>query len=352
MLGRYILFNHIKTFFLILFVLIGLLYIYLIGEVFILFEEKNLKVFLDYSLNFLPISFFYISSFVVSLSFLLVFRRMLQKNMDFLVYSFGISPLKLSWSVILFSLIISSLNLVGSYKLYADSQRQLYRLERQYKKAKELESGVVRNLWLKSEQDNETRFYNFELIDLSTGGIYGFYLLRVKEGSIEELVVAQVGKWEKDHITLRDASVRNMLIGEEVKKDMSFQYVDISQIEPLAEKPEHLSLKEVFTLTLLGEKVGVNQRYYSYEMLRRVLTSMLPLHITLTLVWVYFKWRSFNFAMFSLFGVFSLHWMLLNFIRSLVENTGFSLFLIYSLYLPVPFLSLKGLYNLVKGFRV
>ena len=42
----------------------------------------------------------------------------------------------------------------------------------------------------------------------------------------------------------------------------------------LAERPEHLSMKSLFILSLIGEKIGINQRYYLYEILRRVLTAL------------------------------------------------------------------------------
>ena len=42
----------------------------------------------------------------------------------------------------------------------------------------------------------------------------------------------------------------------------------------------------------------------------------------------------------------------LNLIKSFVENTSVSLTLLSFIYAPLPLLSLKGLYDLGKGFRV
>ncbi|MCS7171623.1 MAG: LptF/LptG family permease [Aquificaceae bacterium] len=352
MLDRYILINHIKAFLLILTVIIGIIYAYLMGEVFLLFKDKSQDILISYTINFMLIAFFYMNAFVTGIALLVVFRRILAKKIDLLAQSFGISPLKLYSSVVLFSLFLFSLNLLCSYKLYPESQKNLYRIEREYKKAKEVESGLVRNLWLTNEENGEVRFYNFELVDISDGRLYRFYMLRVKEGSIKEVVTAEVGKWDGERIKLRDAKIKNLVTGEELTGDLDISYLELDRIKPLAEKPEHLPMKDVLMLSLLGDRTGLNHRYYSYEMARRFFSSTLSVFMTLILGWVYLRWRNFNIAIVSLLAVFSLHWFLLNLMRSLAEGTNLNLFFILMLYLPIPLLSLKGLYNLGKGFRL
>lgn len=353
MLARYMLFNYIKFFFIILLVLFGLLYFYLIGEVFAIFKQKSLKIFLSYSFNLLPLVFFYISAFVSGLALLLFFRRLTQKKIDLLAQSFGISPLNFSFSIIIFSFFLSFVNLLGSYEFYAKNQKRLYIIEKEYKKAKELEKGIIRNLWLLEEKGNgEKSFYNFELIDLPTGKVYGFYYLKVKEGSIRELIVAKSGLWKGEDIELKEAKIKDLFTGEELVKDMTIHYVDLSQIKPLAEKPEHLSMKSLFILSLIGEKIGINQRYYVYEALMRVLTSLLPTFITIGVSWVFLIWRRFSLSLLSLTVLFSYHWLSLNIIKSFVENTNINLAFLSLIYAPLPILSLKGLYDLGKGFRV
>ncbi len=344
--------NYIKTFFIILFVLFGILYFYLIGEVFAVFKQKSLSILLSYTFNFLPLAFFYISAFVGGLALILFLRRLTQKKIDLLTQSFGISPLSFSFSIIVFSLFLSFINLFGSYEIYPENQRRLYIIEREYKKAKELEKGIIRNLWLLEEKNGEKGFYNFELIDLSTGSVYGFYYLKVAEGSIRELVVAQRGLWKGENIELREAKIKNLFTGEESIKDMTIHYIDLSQIRPLAERPEHLSMKNLFMLSLIGEKIGINQRYYLYEILRRVLTALLPIFITISVSWVCLRWRRFSLSLLALISLFSYHWLSLNLIKSFVENTSTSLTLLSFIYAPLPLLSLKGLYDLGKGFRV
>lgn len=352
MLGSYLMVNYIKTFLLVLFVLLGLFYLYLLGELFFLFKDKNPSIFLSYTLNFLPIAFFYMSAFVTGFALILVFRRIINKKLDLLFQSFGLSPLRLSSYILIFSLFLSLMNLFGSYDLYAKNQKKLYRIEREYKKAKESESGVVRNLWLKEEAGEETRFYSFELVDVSTGRFHGFFLLKVKEGSIGELITAEGGRWKENRIEVNGASIRNLFTGETWTKDMEFHYLELEQIKPLAEKPEHLSMKEALMLGLLGEKMGVNSRYYLYEIVRRVLISTLPFYLSLALSWFYLRWRHFNLTLLSLLSLFFFHWLLLNFMRSLMENTNIKFSLIFLLYLPIPLIALKGFYDLGKGFRV
>ncbi|QWK13863.1 MAG: LptF/LptG family permease [Aquificota bacterium] len=352
MLARYMLLNYTKTFFIILFVLFGLLYFYLIGEVFTVFKQKSIKIFLSYTFNLLPLVFFYISAFVSGLALILFLRRLIQKKMDLLTQSFGISPLSFSFSIIVFSLFLFLVNLIGSYELYAENQKRLYVIEKEYRKAKELEKGIIRGLWLLEEKNGEKGFYNFELIDLSTGNVYGFYYLKVAEGSIKELIVAQRGLWRGENIELKEAKIKNLFTGEEYVKDIRVHYIDLSQIRPLAERPEHLSMKSLFMLSLIGEKIGINQRYYLYEVLRRVLTALLPIFITISISWMCLRWRRLSFSLLGLIVLFSYHWLSLNLIKSFVENTSVSLTLLSFIYAPLPLLSLKGLYDLGKGFRV
>ena len=344
--------NYTKTFFIILFVLFGLLYFYLIGEVFTVFKQKSIKIFLSYTFNLLPLVFFYISAFVSGLALILFLRSLIQKKMDLLTQSFGISPLSFSFSIIVFSLFLFLVNLIGSYELYAENQKRLYVIEKEYRKAKELEKGIIRNLWLLEEKNGEKGFYNFELIDLSTGSVYGFYYIKTTEGSIRELIIAQKGFWKGENIELKEAKIKNLFTGDELIKDITIHYVDISQIKPLAERPEHLSMKSLFILSLIGEKIGINQRYYLYEILRRVLTALLPIFITISISWMCLRWRRLSFSLLGLIVLFSYHWLSLNLIKSFVENTSVSLTLLSFIYAPLPLLSLKGLYDLGKGFRV
>lgn len=344
--------NYTKTFFIILLVLFGLLYFYLIGEVFTVFKQKSIKIFLSYTFNLLPLVFFYISAFVSGLALILFLRRLIQKKMDLLTQSFGISPLSFSFSIIVFSLFLFLVNLIGSYELYAENQKRLYVIEKEYRKAKELEKGIIRGLWLLEEKNGEKGFYNFELIDLSTGSVYGFYYIKTTEGSIRELIIAQKGFWKGENIELKEAKIKNLFTGDELIKDITIHYVDISQIKPLAERPEHLSMKSLFMLSLIGEKIGINQRYYLYEVLRRVLTALLPIFITISISWMCLRWRRLSFSLLGLIVLFSYHWLSLNIIKSFMENTNISLTLLSLIYAPLPTLSLKGLYDLGKGFRV
>ncbi|MEJ7556412.1 MAG: LptF/LptG family permease [Aquificaceae bacterium] len=352
MLFRYLLINHIKTFTLLLVVLIGILYAYMIGEVFLVFKNRNPEVVLSYSLNFLPTAFFYSGAFVNALALLVALRRLFQRKIDLLIQSFGISPLRFFSFAIFFSLFLSIFNLFGSYWLYPQSQKRLFSIEKEYKKAKEIEKGIVRNLWLTQEKNGEKEFYNFELVDLSTGKVHGFYLLKVKDGSITQVATAETGEWHGEFLNFPEASLKDLSTGEEKLQKLTFEFIDLSQIGPLAEKPEHLSMRELFVLSLLGKGIGINYRQYAYELSKRTLTSFLPLFMSLIVGWVYIRWRSLKLGLFALVVSFSAHWFFINLIRSTIENTNLSLPLILLLYAPIPILSLKGLYDLSKGFRV
>jgi len=266
MLFRYLLVNHIKTFTLLLVVLIGILYAYMIGEVFLVFKNRNPEVVLSYSLNFLPTAFFYSGAFVNALALLVALRRLFQRKIDLLIQSFGISPL---------------------------------------------------------------RFFSFA-----------------------QVLTAFTGEWHGEFLNFPEASLKDLSTGEEKLQKLTFEFIDLSQIGPLAEKPEHLSMRELFVLSLLGKGIGINYRQYAYELSKRTLTSFLPLFMSLIVGWVYIRWRSLKLGLFALVVSFSAHWFFINLIRSTIENTNLSLPLILLLYAPIPILSLKGLYDLSKGFRV
>ncbi len=352
MLKRYILFSYLKVFLIVLIALLGILYSYVIGEVLIVFKEKDLKVLLSYTINMLPNVFFYISAFVCGIALLISFRRLLQRKIDLLSQSFGISPLTFSHYLILFSLLLSFLNLAGSYSLYPKSWKNLHRIEREYKKAKEVEKGIVRNLWLIEEKNGQKKFYQFALVETSTGNIHGFYGLTVEGDSIKELITADIGTWKGAVVKLKGARVKNLITGEEVVDDINIEYIDISRIEPLAEKMEHLTMDNLILLGMLGAKIGVNQKLYYYEVLRRVLSSFLSFFLLTILCWVYLRWRRFKVATLSLIIFFFFHWFLLNLMRILIENTNTGFLLISLVYAPIPLIFLKGLYDLSKGFRV
>lgn len=352
MLGKYILLNHTRAFLLLFIVLMGILYTYLAGEVLLLFKDRSPEVFLSYTLNFLPIAFFYSGAFVNALALLMSFRRLFYRKIDLLVQSFGISPLRFFLWVLFFSVFLSFLNLSGSYQLYPESQKRLFSIEKEYKKARELESGVVRNLWLTEERGGEVRFYNFGLVDLSTGRVYGFYLLRVRDNSMKEMVTASDGHWKGNRVEFKQASIKDLVTGEEKIRSFFFDFLELSQVGPLAEKPEHLSAGDVFLLSLLGKRIGINYRHYAYELLRRFLTSLLPILVSLIVGWVYIRWRQLRLGLLALLASFSAHWFFINLMKSAVENTNLSIYLLFLIYTPLPLLALKGLYDLGKGFRV
>ncbi|MFN7064860.1 MAG: LptF/LptG family permease [Aquificaceae bacterium] len=352
MLSRYLFLHYLKTFLLVFLVILGILYIYLIGEVFLAFKEKDWRILPSYSINLMLTVFFYISSFVAGLALLITFRRLIQRKIDLLSQSFSISPLRFSTAILLFSFLLFLLNLLGSYSLYPDVQKNLYKIEKGYKKAKELEKGVVRNLWLIEEKNGMKAFYYFDLVEVSTGMVHGFYRLKTVEGSIRELITASQGEWKGESILLKEARIKELVRGEESTKTITLSYINLSHIKSLAERPEHLSMKDLLSLSLLGKDIGLNQRYYLYEITKRLLTSILSLFLSISVAWTYLRWRNFGVAFLSLIALFFSHWFLLALMLSLVENTSLSFTLLLLIYTPIPLFSLKGLYNLGKGFRV
>ncbi len=348
MLKRYVLFNYLSLYLLVFLVVSGVVYIYLLGELLFVFKRKSLWVFASYSLNFLFVSFFYAGSFAGGLALLFLLRKLSQKRLDLLVQSFGISYAKLLSYVFAFSAFVSLLNLFFSYDLYPKAQRRLYQIEREFKKAKEFEGGIVRNLWL-VERKEQTLYYNFEFVDTISGQIGGFTLIRVKDHSFLGFVYAQKGYWQGDTIFLPSARVVDLLSGGESLQDYRLKFVELSQIKPVALKPEHMDMKGLLALSLVSKELGINNRQYVLEFARRVFTSLLPFGLILFVAGVFVKRRSFAFGVYALVFYTALHWGLINLIKALLENTGYSPYALFLLYLPALLLPLKGFYYLSKG---
>lgn len=352
MFQRYVFIHYIKSLFLVFAGTFGLIYAYLLGDYLILFKEKDWNVLISYIIYSLPIFYFYLSAFILGFSAVFTLRRFVNKNIDMITLSFGVSPIGFSKSMLLFSILVLFFNLIISYRLYPESQAKLFRIEREYKKAKELEKGIVRNVWLREEADRELRFYNFQVVDVVKGNIYNFQLIRIREGSIVEIINGEKGLWKDSRIELPYARVINLLTGEDTRRFIILDYIDIKNVKPLAQSPEHLPADSLIMLSLLGERTGINSRHFIYELLKRVLTSLLPFLLLVCVCWSYLRWRKAKPALAVLTIVFSAHWLLMNILRSAAENTEASMLLLSFLYTPLPAFMLKALYDLAKGFRV
>ena len=348
MLKRYILINYLSLYLLVFLATSVIIYTYLLGELLFLFKHKNLWIFIEYSLSFLVSSFFYAGSFTGGLALVLLIRKLSQKRLDLLVKSFGISYYQMLSYVIVFFALVSFLNLFLSYSFYPAVQRKLYQIEREFKKAKELEGGIVRNLWLVENKEGTT-YYNFELIDTSSGLVSGFSMIRVEEQTFREVVSAQKGYWEGNTLLLPSARVIDLEYGQERLTDYRINLLELSQIKPLAVKPEHMDMKSLIFLSSIGKELGINQRRYILELAKRLFTSVLPVNTILFVAGVFAYKRVLAYSVYALVFYTALHWGLINTIKSLLENTSYNPYLLLALYLPALLLPLKGLYYLSKG---
>jgi len=93
---RYISVNYFKIFSAVSATAVGLTVIYSLTDFLLGFRVVSLKVGLSYVLNLIPLGFYILSSLMVNISLLILFRRIFSRKLDLTAQSFGISPLRFS----------------------------------------------------------------------------------------------------------------------------------------------------------------------------------------------------------------------------------------------------------------
>ncbi|MFN3813494.1 MAG: LptF/LptG family permease [Aquificaceae bacterium] len=352
MLGKYTLLFYVRIFLVVSLMLLGIVSSYAFAEFFLLFKEKNIKVALLYFLNLLPLAFFYLLPITSIVSLMIVFRRVFSKKIDLITQSFGISPLKFSSSILLFLLSLCIINFFLSFDFYAKRDKNLYNIEKEFKKKQYVENLIVRNVWFLKDTNGERFYVNFQFVNMKDGKIAGIFILKSEEGSIKDVVYADKGLWKGDRVFLPYAKVVDFKKGEESIESLSFELVDISMAKPIGEKVQHISLSQLLLLYSLGGEMGLNYNLYMAEFLRRTLLSFSPFLILIITLSATVKKRSILFGFLHFLFAITLYWVGLSSVKTLAEDTSLSPLYGLLVFLPLWFSSLKGTYDLVKGFRV
>ncbi len=352
MLGKYTLLFYVRIFIVVSLILLGIVSSYAFAEFFLVFKEKSIKVALLYFFNLLPLAFFYLLPTTSIVSLMIVFRRIFVKKIDLITQSFGISPLKFSSSILFFILLICLINFLLSFDFYAKRDKNLYNIEKEFKKKQDVENLIVRNVWFLKDIDGERFYVNFQLVNMKDGKVAGIFILRSEKGSIKDVVYADKGLWKGDRVFLPYAKAEDFKKGEESIKNLSFELVDISIAKPIGEKVQHISSSQLLLLYSLGDKMGLNYNLYMAEFLRRFLLSFSSLPILVITLSATVKKRSILFGFFHFLFATTLYWVGLSSVKALAEDTSFNPLYGLLVFLPLLYFSLKGVYDLVKGFRV
>ncbi len=154
---RFILINFLWIFLSVSAVGIILVSLYVLADFLVGFKTKTLGIGISYFLNLLPLGFYYISPLIFSVAIFLFLKRIIDRKIDLIVQSFTVSPLRLSAPVLLFSLFISLLFLLGNQFIFPKNARNLWFIEKRFKKKQNVE-GIVRNFWF-LRKEKESNFY-------------------------------------------------------------------------------------------------------------------------------------------------------------------------------------------------
>ncbi|GAB6065531.1 LptF/LptG family permease [Aquifex pyrophilus] len=318
------------------------------------FKEKSINVALQYFFNLLPLGFYYLSFITSGISSVVFLKRIVEKKIDLTVQSFGISPLRFSLSVLLFFLFLSSIFLLGNQYLFPKLLGNLWYIEKHYKKKQRI-AGVIKDFWFLKEGEYRTYYYIGSL-NLSDGVLIDSVAIKVERRSltpVEEIKVF-TGLWKGDEIIVYSGEVYNLIKGE--RKILSFERVRIGihlkEVELFSTKIDFLTLKDLFILYAKSKAVGLNADTYGGELTFRVLFSFLPSFVSLLAFYLFFRWRDIRKVSGGMvIGLFLL-WGIVLSPKLITQKANQPLY--FSL-LPVGILvilSLKGIHNLRKGFRV
>ena len=352
---RYLLLNFLKVFSAVSFVSVGLIVLYSLTDFLLGFKETNLEVGLKYTLYLIPLGFYILSSLLVNIALIVLFRRFFSKGVDFTVQSFGISPLRFSAVFVGFTLVLSSLFLFLNESFLPGLFKRVWYIEKTYKKKQEI-GRLVERLWFVKKTSFGKYYVYIGSLDVTSGKFAGLFMLRVSsEGKVKEVVEGKSGRWSGNVIYVDRGSAYNFGEGYFVRELKEFSLsteIGISEIGLFAEKIQHVKSSSLINLYLKGGKLGLDTDRYISEVLYRGGMSLLPLIVLLPLLRDLFRYRSLRAGMLSFLVHLVVGWMVAVSPKLLADKANLSpgyALIAYSLL--VPYL-LKGIYDLRKGFRL
>lgn len=352
MLGKYVLSLYAKLFLVVNGVLLGMVSSYALMELLFLFKEKGSSVAWSYLINLLPVAFFYLLPLSCVISLIILLNYVFSKKIDLIVQSFGISPLRFLLSVVLLLIFISLINLFLSFGAYAEKNKNLYKIEKEFKKRQEIEDLILRDSWFFKEDNNKRIYINFKFVSIKDGSVAEIFYVEMEDNKIVQVLQGKKGIWIGDTVFLPLADLWDFKGESKTLQQFSIKLFDIKNAKPIGEKVEHLSLRQLLTLYSIGKSVGLNYNLYMSEVIRRFISSLSSVPISIIVLSYTIKRRNIFAGFLSFLPVFSLYWISFILVRKLPESTTVSPFYGLFPFVVLIALSLRGIYYLSKGFRV
>ncbi len=354
-LDRYLSVSYLKIFLSVSLASMTLVILYSLTDFFFGFKEKSLRVVIEYVIYLIPVGFYVLSSIVVNVSLLLLFKRILSRNMDLTVQSFGISPLRFTAVLIAGVFFLSSFLLLLNESFIPGMFKRLWYVEKTFKKKQEV-GRLVERFWFVKDTGKSKYFVYIDSLDVSTGRFAGLFMLKTSaEGKVLEVVEGRSGSWRGNVIRVDRGSAYNFEEGYFVRNLSNFSLgveIGVKEIGLFAEKIEHVRASSLLNLYLKGSRLGLDTDRYLSELIHRGGMSFLPFFVALPMMRQVLKRRSLKVGSVSFLIYLIIGWLLAISPKLLADKANlppaYSLFGygVYFLYL------LKGVYDLRKGFRV
>ncbi len=350
---RFILKSFLWVFLSVSFAGVFIVSLYALADFLAGFKVKDLRIALEYFLYLLPIGFYYVSPLLFSVALFIFLKKITDKKIDLMVQSFGVSPLRFSLPILLFSLVISLLFILGNQFLFPRTAERLWFIEKTYKKKQKIE-GMVRNFWFLKKENKVSRYYYIEYLDLSTNRFVNFFFLKIENFEPIEYLRAQSGVWSGKKLLIEKGFKYNFQKGKaEFLSSVNFDVdLDMQDLVLFAEKIDFLSLYELYILTEKGKLFGFNTNAYLGEILFRINFSSLSFVLSVLIIYLVLKTRSVKKSLLVFLLLLPVIWITLLYPKVGTQKANQPLLLTAVPSLIIYLFVLKGIHNLSKGFRV
>ncbi len=353
--NRYTFGNILKLFLLISLVVILIALIYAFVDFLLAFKEREPSIAVKYSFFVALAGFYILSPITLSLSILLFLRRLIQKRHDIVFQALGFSPLRIVSIPLILALLLSGFNLLMSNDLYPWLIKNIWLIEKNYKKKQET-GTLVRDFWFIKEDKKSKLYVYIGSLDINSGNFSDLFLLKAnEEAQILKVLKCDLGIWQGNRIEVIFGTEYDFSTGsfkENLSGDVLEVEVRLEDIHLFAESVEHVPMLSLIHLYSLGNKIGFDVNPYIGEILYRVGISIFPLFLAVPVSYSTLKYRSFKVGLIRFFLHTTLVWFMVSLLDILPSKAGISPLPVLALYLLYALYILRSLYYLGKGFRV
>jgi lipopolysaccharide export LptBFGC system permease protein LptF len=242
-----------------------------------------------------------------------------------------------------------------SNELYPWFMREIWSIEKNFKKKQEI-GTLIRDFWFLKE-DKDSRLYVYiGSLDIKSGNFSDLFLLKAsKDMEVQKVIQCDLGIWKGNSIEVIFGTEYDFTSGsfkDNVSGDILEVEVSLEDVHLFAESVEHVSLVSLIHLYTLGDKIGFDTNPYVGEILYRLGISLFPIFLVIPVNYSMLRHRSLRSGILFLLLNTALVWFIVSLLDILPSKVGVSplpVLLVYLLYFAY---LLRYLYYLGKGFRL